>query len=195
MLHVILSTEVRIFPGDVGLWHQAGCTAFKVRQSLSTKRPQNAEWSSLPVPSLNTNQQWGSELRLASIVQMFLAPRKGGEIYWNSQWNRALSPASAIVTQQNAGWSFSLTKPGVGISATGFPPSSKTVIVLRAQVGVTGEVESWPQQTHRMMTLGKGRRILTVPPLSHPHCSLLCREHLPGKSVISAIINCSSLLL
>lgn len=111
---------------------------------------------------------------------------------------KQLSPASLTVTPTECRMIIFINeaRPEVSISATVFPTTSKTVTqVWREQAGVTEEAVSWPNQTRAMTTPAKADNTLASPPLFPLTLLPLCRERLPGKSIISVMINCSIWLL
>lgn len=176
LLHDILSHEVRIFPGDLGLWHQVGCMAFQVRQSLSRKSHENAGWSSLPVQSLNRPEVG---LRTETCYHSINVSRREREKRFTE---------IPIVAQQNAEWSFSLTN---GDEERAFQPLTFQLPQSHCNPGCEEHRQS--DRRSRVLTppdrqdddSGKGRQHPDYPRLSHSHWSLLSREHLPGKSVIA----------
>lgn len=93
-------------------------------------------------------------------------------------------------------------RPRVGISAAGFSTSSDTVIQDVSELELSGmKKASRNDRRSRVLTQpdqqddekADNNQAGCPPPLSHSPWSLLCREHSPGKSVISIIINCSIL--
>lgn len=137
---------------------------------------------------------------------MHLIGRKKGN-YWNAQWNRDPSPASPIATPKcRMITPINTERPGSGHFSHWLSNFFRdTVIQGVTELGPSGlerasrkarRRRGWPNQSIRSWLLEKADNIrIGDPPLSHSHCSLMGREHSPGKSVVSVIINYSILLL
>lgn len=160
------------------------------------------------VPSLSTSQDWASELGLATLPYMHLAGRKKGDWWKFPVKQGALSGLSHChPTECSMIMSTNKERPGSGYFSHWLSNFFKDPVIQGVtELGPSGMKRTsrnddrsrvWPKQSSGWRRSWKRQTTsgLAALPLSYSPCSLMGREHSPGQSVVSVIINYSVMLL